>query len=210
MKKAILRTLAYADIFDYPLTFKQLHRFLINPQPISQTSLKKFLKPQRYYYLKGRKKIIRLCRRREQWSRTKLILARRVGSWLRIIPMIKMVAVTGGLAMANSDCDDDLDLLIVANRDRLWLTRLLAVLLIELVAKRRRPDDLPTGSQICNKICLNMFLDEAHLRVPKKEQDLYCAHEVCQLLPLWDRDDIYQKFINQNQWVKKYLANWKP
>ena len=44
MKKAILRTLAYADIFDYPLTFKQLHRFLINPQPISQTSLKKFLK----------------------------------------------------------------------------------------------------------------------------------------------------------------------
>ena len=78
MKKAIVRTLTYANIFDYPLTFKQLHRFLISSKPVSQVSLKKILKPQKYYYLKGRKKIVGLCRQRSRWSLVKLALAHRV------------------------------------------------------------------------------------------------------------------------------------
>jgi len=55
-----------------------------------------------------------------------------------------------------------------------------------------------------------MFLDESHLAVPKKEQDLFSAHEVCQLKPLWERNEIYQKFIETNRWAEKYLPNWKP
>ena len=32
LKKAVLKTVAYADIFAYPLNLKQLHRFLIEQQ----------------------------------------------------------------------------------------------------------------------------------------------------------------------------------
>ena len=55
-----------------------------------------------------------------------------------------------------------------------------------------------------------MFLDERHLQIPKKEQDLFSAHEVCQLKVIWEKDGIYQKFLKENQWVRQFLPNWKP
>ncbi|MEK6845849.1 MAG: hypothetical protein AABY26_03765, partial [Nanoarchaeota archaeon] len=56
-------------------------------------------------------------------------------------------------------------------------------------------------------ICLNMFVDEDHLEIPQKEQDLFSAHEVVQMKPLFDRENTYKKFLITNQWVKKYLQN---
>ena len=117
-----------------------------------------------------------------------------------------MVGVTGAQAMNNSDQDDDIDLLIVASRNRLWLTRLFSVLLVEVVAKRRRPGD----RKVKDKICLNMFLDEDHLGIPKSERNLYSAHEVAQLKPLWNRGGTYLRFINANHWTGKFLPNWQP
>lgn len=52
-----------------------------------------------------------------------------------------------------------------------------------------------------------MYLDEDHLQVPEKEQDLFTAHEVVQVKLLWDKDQTYQKFLVDNLWVKKYLPN---
>ena len=213
LQKAILRTLAYADVFDYPLTFEELHRFLIGSK-VSPKRLKIFVNRQSliighrdgFYFLPGREKIVSLRQKREQWSQEKMKIAGRAAGWLKLIPWIKMVAVTGALAMNNSGQDDDVDFLIVVARGRLWLTRFLTVLLIELVTRRRRPGD----REIKNKICLNMFLDEAHLKIPKKEQNLFTAHEVCQLKPIWQRDGVYQQFVKENQWLKRFLPNWKP
>lgn len=55
-----------------------------------------------------------------------------------------------------------------------------------------------------------MFLDENCLYLPKDEQDLYSAHEVCQLLPILDKDNTHKRFFRTNYWVKKYLANCLP
>lgn len=213
---AIGRTLAYGDIFDYPLTLEELHRFLISSKPVDLTDLKKALahldgveKESQFYLLKGQRGLVAIRRKRQRWSQKKIKIARRTAFWLRLIPWIKLVGITGALAMNNSDEEDDIDFLIITARNRLWLTRLLTVLLIEIVAKRRRPSDSP-GKQIKDKICLNMFLDEAHLKIPKKEQNLFTAHEVCQLKMLWERKNTYQKFIRRNQWTKEFLANWKP
>lgn len=206
-KKAILRTLAYADVFDYPLKENEIFRFLIsNFQKELPTLSSEVSKKEGFYFLKGRKRIVVTRKKRERWSREKLKIAKRVAGWLKLIPTIQMVAVTGALAMNNSEKEDDIDLLIVTSKNRLWLTRLLTVFLVELVSHRRRPQD----KNVKDKICLNMFLDEKHLAVPKKEQDLFSAHEACQLKLLWDRNETYQKFVKENQWVKHFLPNWKP
>lgn len=213
MKKAILRTLAYADVFDYPLKKEEIYRFLISSIKYQVSSVSQALKglPQisqeeGFLFLKGREKIVAVRKKREKESQKKLAIAQRTGRWLRLIPFIKMVAVTGALAMKNSQRKDDVDLLIVTSKNRLWLTRLLTVFLIEIVARRRRPGD----KEFANKICLNMFLDKDHLSVPEKEQDLFSAHEVCQMKVLWEKDETYQKFLKENQWVKRFLPNWKP
>lgn len=215
MKKEILSTLAYADIFDYPLTSEEIHWFLIADRPLSYSLFKKALTRiitngkridtnGKYVFLRGRKQIVATRKKREEWSRKKMEIARKVTDWLKLIPTIKMVAVTGALAMGNSEKEDDIDLLILTTKNRLWLSRGLVVTFLRLTGLYRRP------GKIKNKICPNMFLDEKHLEVPKKEQDLFSAHEVCQLKPIWDKNDCYQKFLKANLWVKRFLPNWKP
>jgi len=213
LKKAVLSTLAYADIFDYPLKKEEIWRFLLSDIRYQILDVSKGLKElpevsqkNNFYFLKEREHLVLLRKKRERWSRKKLKIAKQVARCLKLIPTIKMVAVTGALAMENSNENDDIDLLIITSKSRLWLTRFLTVILLELVANRRHPAD----KEVKDKICLNMFLDEGHLEVPKKEQDLFSAHEVCQLKVLWDKNVIYQKFLKANLWSKKYLANWKP
>lgn len=217
MKKEIISTLAYADIFDYPLSASEVWKFLISQKKTRvkdvqqvllrmSADLKLISTDNKYFFLRGRKEIVDTRRKRRNWSQSKLKIAKQVARWLKLIPTIKMVAVTGALAMENSNKNDDIDLLIITSKNRLWLTRFLTVILLELVAKRRHPAD----KEVKDKICLNMFLDEGHLEVPKKEQDLFSSHEVCQLKVLWDKNGIYQKFLKANLWSKKFLPNWKP
>ena len=156
-----------------------------------------------FYFLRGREKIVETRKKREKESRKKLEIAKRTAGFLKIIPTVKMVAVTGALAMNNSKKEDDIDFLIVSEKNRLWITRFLATILMEIFGKRRRPKN----KNITDKICLNMFLDEEHLTVLQKEQDLFTAHEVIQLKPLWEKDNIYQKFLIANKWVEEFLGN---
>lgn len=217
LEKAILRTLAYADIFDYPLTAEEIYRFLIGQEKERKTQdeiktqlvknsylLSRISYHNGFYCLKERKQVVAIRKKRERWSQKKLRIARRVASWLRLISWIKMVAVTGALAMKNSAEDDDVDLFLVTAENRLWLSRGIVATFLRFLGLYRRPD------KVENMICPNMLLDEEHLMVPKKEQDLFSAHEVCQLKAIWDRNGTYQRFIKENQWVKQFLPNWKP
>lgn len=217
LQKAVLKTLAYADVFAYPLTLKEIQLFLITSsektysleeieKEINKPELNSLIASQKsYFFLKNREETVSLRQRKSFYSSQKLDLAKKTANWLKLIPFIKMVGVTGNLAMENADKDDDIDLLIITGAKRLWLTRLLTIFLTELVTKRRRPQD----KDVKDKICLNMFLDEEHLVLPKNEQSLFTAHEVCQLKVLWQKDNIYQKFLKENQWCNNFLPNWK-
>jgi hypothetical protein len=172
IKLAVLRTKAYAKIFNYQLTLPELHRFLITPQPLFITAKKIFP----YSFELKQLPIFRL------------------------IPWVKLVALTGARAMNNASLADDIDLMIITAENRLWLTRLLLVILLFPWLRR--------GQKISRRLCLNLWLDESALSL--KQQNLYTAHEICQLKPLYNRDQTYQKFINANLWVKTFLANWTP
>lgn len=210
---SVLRALAYADIFDYPLTPKEIHHWLIGDSNLTQKLSKN------YYHLPNRQSLISLRQSRQKWSRQKLALANRVGQWLQYIPYIKLVAVTGALAMNNSDENDDIDLMIITSPNRLWLTRLVVVPLISLFFHRRTPAKSHkfTPSTIAgphatchrNAICLNLWLDETALTLPVTQRNLYTAHEVAQIKPIVDRDHTHHKFLSANSWINRYLPNIK-
>ncbi len=224
MHNSILRTLAYADIFDYPLTHRELHHWSVSTPPhviparpeqsrrvkARQSSLtrRSSLIRNLYLTLPGRDHIISLRKSRHKWSQPKLQIAKRVGKWLSYIPWIKLVAITGALAMNNSDENDDIDLMIITSSNRLWLTRLLVIPLLEILGIRRRP--LHSSFLILNsnnKICLNLWLDETALSVPANQRNLYTAHEVAQIKPIVNKDHTYQKFLSANSWLNSYLPN---
>lgn len=219
LKEAIVRTLCYADVFDYPLTSREIYKFLITSRVFDFSCVQKQLremsadgaplgwdKKTGFYFLIGREVVLKTRLANEKSSGNKLKIAQKIGRFLRIIPSVKLVGVTGKLAMENANEKDDIDFLIITAPGVLWLTRFFVTALVELSGRRRRPEE----KDIQDKICLNMFLSEDLLAVPKKERDLYTAHEVVQMKPLWDRDRTYEKFLKANQWVRDYLPNATP
>lgn len=102
IKLAVLRTKAYAKIFNYQLTLPQLHHYLITPQPLFITAEKIPPCPFKLKQL----------------------------SIFRFNPWVKLVALTGARAMNNAFLADDIDLMIITAENRLWLTRLLLSILL--------------------------------------------------------------------------------
>ncbi|MBI4990527.1 hypothetical protein HZB96_00355 [Candidatus Gottesmanbacteria bacterium] len=209
IETAAVETICYSDIFDYPLTEEEIWKWLIKiknqKSKIKNTikNLKLIEKKDNYYFFCGRDKIINLRKERKKYSQQKLKIASKVINIIKIIPSVKLIGITGALAVDNAKKSDDIDLLIISSKDLLWTTRLLITLLIEITGMRRHPGE----SNVNNKICLNMFVDENYLEIPKKEQDLFSAHEVAQMKLIWDRDDTYYKFLKANDWVRRYLPN---
>jgi hypothetical protein len=213
----------YGDIFDFPLTKDELEKFTIAVHSGRRAGIYKnnmdrgisrgILGTRKsdddiqfsdgFYFLKKRNKLVELRKNRMKYSAQKLEIAQKMADFIRFIPTVQMIVVTGALAMENCNRDDDIDLLVVSSRGTVWTTRFFVVVLLELLGKRRRPKD----SSSSNKICLNMFLDEAHLKIPKNEQDIFAAHEVAQVKVLWGREDVIGRFWKDNEWVKNYLPN---
>jgi len=58
-----------------------------------------------------------------------------------------------------------------------------------------------------NKVCLNLFFDESNLKVPKFKQTLFVGHEVLQMKPIVVKENIYQRFLEVNEWVFRLFPN---
>ncbi len=198
--QATLITVCYSDIFDYPLTSEELTYWLVfykgKPSP-------DLLEKNSYYFLPTRKRIVSIRKKREVWSKKKWQIAKKIAWIYKLVPTILLVGVTGGLTMNNVKSEDDIDLFFIVHPKTLWISRLLATLLTESIGMRRRPGD----KRFSDKVCLNMFMTSDRLRLVPKERDLFAAHEVLQMVPLWEKNNVYQKFLRANKWVEKFLPN---
>jgi hypothetical protein len=198
-------TVAYSDIFDYPLTTKELNEWAL----IGSSTARKVAGidyRNGFLCLTGRANLIKLRRQRRQWQKEKWVLARRAAGWFKIIPTVLLVGVTGALAMNNAKQDDDIDFFIIAAPGSIWITRLLISLCTEILGIRRKP----FVAHVTNMVCLNMFVTPRGMGIPPAERDSFAAHEVLQMKPVWVRSRTYRKFLSANAWTQAYLPNaWK-
>jgi len=200
---AILRTLVYADLFDYPLTASQLHRYLVGrAAPLQEIEEhlgrsgwlheRAGCKPP-FCFLAGRAHLTELRRQREEYAGTLWPLARRYGQRVAALPFVRMVAVSGSLAMNNvASPHDDVDLLIVAQPGRVWFARGLALLIVYLARRR--------GVELCPNYVV------AAGRFAIAEPSLFAAHELAQMVPLYGRR-YYDRLLEQNGWIGDLLPN---
>jgi hypothetical protein len=192
-----LLTVLYADIFDYPLTREELNRWMIfDTRRVAKSS-------KEFFFLSGRQRIVATRKERTQWQKEKWDTARRAASIVSRIPTVLLIGVTGGLAMNNARREDDIDFYLVVEDGTLWMTRFLATVLLDMMHLRRRPNDVA----VANKICLNMVVTKRGMGIPDVEQDLFSAHEVLQMQPVFERESTYGKFLSLNSWVRTYLPN---
>jgi hypothetical protein len=211
MEKAILKTLVYVNIFDYPLKGWEVHKWLIKTKAdIKQVERKlsqmltqgKIGYKNGFYYPLGSSKIVKLRQQRAVFSQQSLKKAIRASFLIRWIPFIELVGISGSLSMDNQQKTDDIDLFVITSANKLWTTRLLIVGILSIFGLVRRKND----QNFANKLCVNLLLDINHLE--QQTKNIYIAHEVLQVRPIYIKSNAYSKFLNDNNWVFDYLPNW--
>ncbi|MFZ5932554.1 MAG: hypothetical protein ACOYT7_00490 [Patescibacteria group bacterium] len=204
LEKEEVASLFYHDIFDYPLTEGELIRWRGGKKLVVASSHLKVRYRRGFYYLGAKAGVIFKRLLRQRISAQKLKIARKAGKILSFIPSIKMVAVTGALAMRSAQEGADVDLLLVTQKGMLWTSRLLTLLVLSVIGFPLRKFGAKNQK---DKLCLNLWLDESKLAWPKKDRNAYTAHEIAQIVPLVNKDKTYEKFMTQNAWLKDYWPN---
>ena len=216
IEKSIIQTLAFFDIFSYPLTESEIWKWLYKPgKKVALSEIKNVLedsefltdkvsKVEGFYSLKDRENT---CYRRKQNNNVaehKYRRAIRLAKLYRFIPFIRMMAVCNSLAISNAKEDSDIDFFIITKKNKIWLARFFSVLFIKIFGLR------PADGANKDAFCLSFFIDESSLDIKKvmmHHQDLYSAYWVQQLMPIYNPDGLYEKFMKENDWHKENLPN---
>lgn len=220
--QAILRTLAYYDVFDVPLTGEELWRWLFPPEGVTvnlkdlpeleaaaETMVQagQIERHDGYLTLPGREAIVavrtaRLLDNRKKWKR-----AESTARFLELVPFVRMIAVVNSLAIDNARPDSDIDLLIVTAPGHLWIARLIVTGIVSLLGYRRSGGRDTTN--IANRVCLSFYLttNALDLELLKRQaDDPHFAFWTAQAVPLVD-DGTYEKYQTANGWVTKLLPH---
>lgn len=201
LAQAIVRAVAYADVFDYPPTVVEVHRYLEVPATLAQVEAclqdglltsGRLVLHEGYLTLPGREAIVAVRREREARARMLWPRALTYGRWLAAVPFVRMVALTGSLAVNNPDERSDLDYLLITAPGRLWLCRAMVILLVRWAARRG------------DTVCPNYLLSEQALSL--EPQDYFVARELAQLVPLYGLA-MYYRFRRANAWMMAFLPN---
>jgi len=201
----ILKTLAYFDIFDYPLSEREIKNFLGSSLPDKTFSAalqnlvlqKKIFKVAEFYSLydnpaRAERRLLGNMR-----AEGLLVQARRIGSFLYGFPYVRAVAVSGSLSKGYAEEKADIDFFIITKTGRLWIARTILHLFKKLTFLTGRQD----------LYCMNYFIDEQALLIP--ERNIFIATEIVTLLPVAG-PSTFNEFFRVNQWVGEWLPEHAP
>ncbi|WP_183564825.1 nucleotidyltransferase domain-containing protein [Mucilaginibacter sp. SP1R1] len=202
MKKNILATLAYFDVFNYPLTREEICLFLparYEPAQFDEAmaclvSSRLIYRFDKFYALKND---LYLIRRRNEGNRKAFEMiktARKVGDILIKFPYVRGIAISGSLSKNYADDESDIDLFIITAPNRLWIARTLMHFLKKLTFLVNRE----------HYFCMNYYIDEQQLEIAEK--NVYTATEVVTLIPI-QGDTTFADFFTANAWTRNYLPN---
>lgn len=202
IKDLVDRTYFYGSLFDFPLTPSELHFWLTTskrnrPEDIPANLIKKLSKSE----IQKRKLRLKNSDNKKKYALLNL-------EFIKKIPLVWFVGITGSVSANNSKASDDIDIFIITAPHTLWLIRPIILFYLELLGIRRKRNS--HHRKVKNLICPNLWLDANNLYLDVDRQNIYTAHEVLQVYPLINKHNSYQIFICKNSWIKNFLANSYP
>lgn len=202
IKENILETLAYFDLFDYPLSRAEIYLFLKNKHDfdVFEDALRSLLEAgiihqfDKFYTLKNDQYLVVRRNEGNQKAADLIKVAGKVGNLLIRFPFVRGIAISGSLSKNFADDNSDIDLFIITSKNKLWIARTIMHCFKKLTF-------------LVNKehlFCMNYYIDEQQLEIAEK--NLYTAIEIATLIPL-QGDTVFDSFFALNAWTRNYLPN---
>ncbi|MEZ5014118.1 MAG: hypothetical protein R2794_07490 [Chitinophagales bacterium] len=202
LRRSVLRTLAYFDIWHYPLTFNELVRFCDTPVHDGhalhavikelEEDLVIFREGSLYSITNDESCFIKRKHGNDKAAEMMPKAARRA-QFIHRFPFVRSVNISGSMSKNYYDETTDFDFFIVTAPDRLWICKLLLTAYKKLFLFNNR-----------KYFCINYYVDTNGLQIPDK--NIFSAMEVCTLKNITGAD-IFKQFIQENKWTSDYYPN---
>lgn len=210
---AILATINYFNILDFPLTLNEIEDYLYGwaaPKDVIENeikSLSEIVNKGGFYCLRGRESICELRKKREKINAKLWKRARRFAWLFAVCPFIRMVAICNTLAYGNAKETSDIDVFIVVKEGKLGTARFFAKLFTQIFGVRVH------HNKIAGRFCLSFFVTEGALNLGNlaHKEDPHFAYFTRTMMPAFG-EKVYKKFINENEkWTAEYFKKpFKP
>ena len=199
--EAVYATVTYADVFDLPIHLGHLHRNLIGASlSLVETSMAvddlvsqdRLRRNDDAIYLAQRDEVLDLFAERQPRVEQLWQDAEQWGERLGRLPLVRMVAVMGELAIGRCPDDDSIDFFIVVRPRRLWLARRLINKICDEAAR--------AGVTLCpTYVASTRALD-------MEERSIFVALELAQMAVIVG-DDVCRTVRRSNSWITELLPN---
>jgi predicted nucleotidyltransferase len=214
LQQAIRKTLAFFDLSQKPLSIDEIWHFLYRVK----TSRVKVLialenletkgeigRKNGLYFLAGHQSILKTNKAKNTLQETCWKKVNRFAKMFAYVPFLQNVSVTGSLAAGNSTEESDINILIVTRKNRKWLAKTLATMLLEAFGQNKN------RWYKAGKFSIDFVLEEQDLDLTKLtfKKDTFAAYSLANLTPIVDRGG-YKKLIAANDWIYQDFPNWQP
>lgn len=201
--KSIIKTLAYYDIFDYPLKAEEIY-YNLGTNSVSLTEIENEVEQlckigitynkNNFYLLRNNENFISRRLEGNRLAKKKLISAYRMTKLISKFPYVRAVLLSGSISKGYMEKDSDVDYFIITQPNRLWVTRLLLMLFKKVFLLNSR-----------KVFCINYFVDTETLEI--EEKNIFTATELATLIPIYGKD-LYDELYKNNIWIKKFYPNF--
>lgn len=201
--KSIIKTLAYYDIFDYPLTLEEVYHNLETNSVSTSDILNEIQKlcdkkvifnKDNFYLLRNNEEFVNKRLAGNRLAKKKIKSAYRMTKFISKFPYVRGIMLSGSISKGYMEEDSDVDYFIITNPNRLWVTRLLLMLF--------KKTFLLNSKKV---FCINYFVDTETLEI--EEKNIFTATELATLIPTYGTE-LYNKLYSKNIWIKDFYPNF--
>ena len=203
LKRDIIRTLAYYDIFSYPLTASEVyHNLRDNHTSLDEVKreLEKLSRSQilhrkgEFYLLNNNDTYIKRREKGNALAKKRLKTAQRVSGFISRFPFIRGIFLSGSISKGFMEEDSDIDYFVITHPNRVWFSRLMLMLFKKVF--------LFNSKKI---FCINYFVDSENLEI--QEKNIFTATELVTLLPTFS-SEMYEELYAKNIWMRQFYPNF--
>lgn len=212
LEASILKTVAYFDIFDYPLTAFEIWQYL--EESTDLLSIQKLLESKNlpietkhgFFFLPNREHLVSTRQERYKATDKKVKKLRRRLSLIQWLPGIRLICLANSIGNHNLRSTSDNDLFIITKKGELWWIKFWATVILKLAGLR------PTIKKSSDQLCLSFLIDESALELSQCRlipTDKYFTYWLIGLVPLYGDINIYYNLLRTNSWLSRAVPNWK-